>query len=421
MAPPPLYSNDYEWDSKNKVAKYIGLVHVPTVHKAKPKGKTSTPSASDSAPSTPNKTAKVALGKRKRAESRSESPAFSASTPRPVKKKVVAKRMVVLKKATPGSRSSSRAAAGQGSASARSRSFDKLKLAMGGGESDDELTDLSSSDEDQGDEIDEKVAEAVGDNGRPVIVVHVKAVEGETHSVANDEMLVDIVAPEDGVKSPDDAEDAQEVAALLLADPVGSMAPESPYEEPQPTPTPAAEPVKDEPLSDSDGFSARPPRRSPSPRPTSPHVDPPPRQPPPISATPGPIDAEAQPSQATDWNGTSTTSNTNDTTSGSASAMSSFCDSRSSIGGGAAGGAAGGSGGDDGEERRNGREHEKVDEEMRMVEEVSMMDLDEEVGRFVKEEEDVVEEAPLSAAPSEGGARDEDTAEAAAFLLMLKK
>lgn len=386
LAPPPLYVKDYEWDAKKKVAKYVGITTVPTSHKPKVK-------PSQSPPPTPNKSS-TALGKRKRAASRSESP---ASTPRP-KKKIVVSRTVELKKVTAGSRSSTRVLAGQGSVSARFRSFEKLKQSMGGGDSDSELSELDES----GDEAAEarKIAAAAAGGSRPIIVMHAKA-EDSSKTGDDVEMLLNVV------KSPDDTEDEHEVAALLLAEPIGSTAPESPLEEVFATPAPVESLVAEKPSAE---FGLQSPR--PSPRPSSPRADPPPLQPP-----PGPSDAESQPS-ASHSNGASAPDNTTNSTnsSGSASAPQFFRDSRSSIGGGA----AGGSGGDDGEERK-GKKPEKVDEEMRM--EVDEVEEETAGEAAVKEDgEENGEDVPASDAPSEGGSkRDSDTREAAAFLLMLKK
>ena len=298
LKPPPIYASDYEWDGRKKIAKYIGIVHVPQSHKSRmPKekdGKDKKPAIpSNSARTSPVK-GKIALGKRKRDDTRSESP---SSTPQSNKKKLVISRLVELKKVATGSRASSRAAASQGSASARSRAFDKLKAAMGGeGDSDESLTELSSSDDD--DESDdgvllvEKISDAVKGRGRPIVVVHTTGGRGV----------------ELNVKAATDSDD-DEVAALLLRQnaPRSSMVPDK-IDDPTRAPSPSADPFKEDFIIEG-SYARRSPRR-----------DPPPLHAPPAGRRASRlVDGDTQTSSS---NGTSaqTTASTSNTTSASGSA-----------------------------------------------------------------------------------------------------
>ncbi|GAA5878958.1 hypothetical protein JCM3774_000673 [Rhodotorula dairenensis] len=152
LPPPPGYADDYTWDQKKRVARYIGPA-VSSVdqesHKKKP---TSGLAWSASAPSL------ASLGKRKREESNSPAPRSRVRTPKqdssaPPSPKKSRLAQVKLKAVRLGVRMSSRlaGAATASGASARDRKFALLSKAMGDGEGADD-SDLSSLDEEDEDE-----------------------------------------------------------------------------------------------------------------------------------------------------------------------------------------------------------------------------------------------------------------------------
>lgn len=150
LPPPPGYASDYVWDSRNRVARYVG----PTYSKADPATlKRKGLSRSTSAPSSLS-----ALGKRRRDASDSPAPSPKGKSrmrddedsPRPKRQR---SSLVKLKQLRLGERSSTRIAGG--SISARERTFAKLQMALGKGEGEED-SDLSELEE----ESEEEEAEA---------------------------------------------------------------------------------------------------------------------------------------------------------------------------------------------------------------------------------------------------------------------
>lgn len=163
LPPPPGYADDYTWDQKKRVARYIGPA-ASTVDQESHKKKPTSLARSASAPSL------VSFGKRKREASDSPAPRSRVRTPKqessaPPSPKKSRLAQVKLKAARLGERVSPRlaSAATASGASARDRKFALLRKAMDDGEGVDD-SDLSSlGDEEGGEPGGEHLVEADSD------------------------------------------------------------------------------------------------------------------------------------------------------------------------------------------------------------------------------------------------------------------
>ncbi|BGP02408.1 hypothetical protein RTBOTA2_003882 [Rhodotorula toruloides] len=183
LPPPPGYANDYVWDGRNRVARYVG----PSYSKADvPALKRKGLSRSASAPSSLS-----ALGKRRREATYSpaQSPKGKSrlrdddDSPRPKRQR---SSLVKLKQVRLGERSSTRIAGG--SISARERTFAKLQKALGKNEGDED-SDLSELEEE---EEDVEIADA-GPEDSPL--TDVEESEGEKTDEEDEAVQEQLVSP----------------------------------------------------------------------------------------------------------------------------------------------------------------------------------------------------------------------------------
>ncbi|BGP25050.1 histone-lysine N-methyltransferase SUV420H [Rhodotorula toruloides] len=180
LPPPPGYASDYVWDSRNRLARYVG----PTYSKADvPALKRKGLSRSASAPSSLS-----ALGKRRRDAADSPAPSPKGKgrardhedSPRTKRQR---SSLVKLKQIRLGERSSTRIAGG--SISARERTFAKLQQALGKGE-DYEDSDLSELEEEE----DAEAADAEAQDSPLMDVEGLEEEKTDDEEVAIQEQLV---------------------------------------------------------------------------------------------------------------------------------------------------------------------------------------------------------------------------------------
>ncbi|KAM0791426.1 hypothetical protein ACM66B_005885 [Microbotryomycetes sp. NB124-2] len=377
LRPPPGYANCYDYDAGKKSFKYIG-----------PRAK-------------PVKVQKIVVQespRTSRKRQRDDSPSSPAPVPR---KKVTVTRTIQMKPLRLGVRSSRRMSALSTSETAREIAFERLKRALG--------RYGPSSDEDDLSEVSESESEA--SSSSPKIISDTVTVEVQLTVPPPDDD--EGKAASSSSASPGNVD--QEVEALLLQ--AEAMTPDSPVGERPPSldPAPRKRERDSESVATGRGSSGSVPPAAPR------HPDLSARQ---FSPTQSPV-PEADTEAAAGG-----------VSSGSGGYKGNVTSSH--VGAGSGGGIAGGSGGDD-PHKRKPPDFEKVDEEMKDVEEQeedevdgnerrhtkrgreSATSLNRKKGVRVKVEESEEVTMPLATPLSETGstARDPDTREAAAFLLML--